>query len=127
MKISQAIVILLVAAILGYIIGKQFGKTNEQKEDNAILGSLAMSIVGLLIIYRSNTVNYILKKGEKTVYHGITYFERLQQRMKEHARNGKDFDSFSFGPSKPRTWALNLEKTRILRDRPVLNIQHNLG
>lgn len=125
MKGSQAILILLIAIIIGYLIGKQFGKTKEEKEDNAVLGSLVMSIVGLLIIYKSDTVNYVLKKGGKTVYHGITYFERFSQRMKEHARNGKDFDSATYGASKPRAWALDIEKTRILRDRPVLNFQHN--
>ena len=71
-----------------------------------------------------DTVNYSLYRKRQLVYHGIAYEDRLDARLNEHAKD-KKFDDCIYDHAKPRHRAAKLERKRILRDRPVYNIQHN--
>lgn len=112
-------------ATAGYFIGKTIGDTEEEKKRNAMKGLLIGAGGGILIAGACTTVNYILKRRGRIVYHGITKADRLESRLNEHRANGKIFDNYEVSYAKPRQMAMSHERTRILRDRPKYNIQHN--
>lgn len=84
------------------------------------LGVMTAEIIGS----PNDTVNYELqdKKGN-TIYHGIAFEDRLEKRMSEHKRDGKEFTDYDYDGPRPRTDALKLEAKRIKRDQPKLNKQ----
>lgn len=120
---------LLIGAIVGVILGNQRSKNNEtppEDEWKYILGG-AFTGYGLSWIFGSpnDTVNYTHYFKGKRVYEGIAYKDRFKKRMAEHKANGKLFTRVVKGNPKPRTEALQLEKERIKKYKPINNIQHN--
>jgi len=72
-----------------------------------------------------DTVNYQLLDKRERVYLGISYEDRIDQRISEHKVCGKEFTQVEFDEPKPRSEALKLEKKLIEQHRPKYNIQHN--
>ena len=102
---------------------------NENIFSNILKGVLYGMIGGYgitsLIGSPNNTVNYTHFNKGKAVYEGITYADRFDARMAEHRANGRVFTRVKKDNPKPRSEALKLEKERILKYKPINNIQHN--
>jgi hypothetical protein len=62
---------------------------------------------------KRDTVNYVLKQGNKIVYVGKTKTERLEKRLAEHARSGKKFTGFDFSCSASDETARQTERAVI--------------
>lgn len=133
MKVFGALLTIGVTATGGYLIGEAIGKTEEQKKQFAERGLLLgiFGGIGLLLLYayicknKKDTVNYSLHSKGRRVYEGICYGHRFNDRVAEHAANGKIFDNAICDNPKPRHIAANLEQKRIKRHKPIYNIQHN--
>lgn len=127
----------VMCSILGLITGAFFGneyfKRNNLPKENRweyiLGGGLGGSITGygLACLFGSpnDTVNYTHFNKGKRVYEGITYADRFNTRMAEHKESGKIFTRVVKDVPKPRIEAIKLEKERILKYKPVNNIQHN--
>ncbi len=119
--------------LVGAIIGYQYSKNNEVREEERWKYSLAGGIVGAFGGYAiatfigspNDTVNYKLINGRKRVYDGITYEDRIDARMTEHLKSGKRFTRMIVDKAIPRLEALQLEKLLIKKHKPLYNIQHN--
>jgi hypothetical protein len=125
---------LLGASLGGIIASKHQAEQNNNTEEpydiwytlkGVFLGGI--SGYGLASIFGSpnDTVNYTHFLKGKRVYEGITYADRFNKRMREHKANGKLFTKVIKDLPKPRIEALKLEKARIIKYRPINNIQHN--
>lgn len=91
-----------------------------------LLGALSGYGLACLLGSPNDTVNYTHYNNRKRVYEGITYADRFDTRMAEHKANGKLFTRVVKDAPKPRVEALKLEKERILKYKPINNIQHNI-
>lgn len=128
--------------IFGSIVGAAVGgtgiylwaKNNKKIKDEDIiwyaiggllLGVLSGYSLACLLGSPNNTVNYTHYNNRKRVYEGITYVDRFDVRQVEHRTNGKVFTRVVRDVPKPRVEALKLEKERILKYKPIYNIQHN--
>lgn len=82
---------------------------------------------GLATIFGTpnDTVNYTHYYKGKRVYEGVTYSDRFKKRMAEHRAKGKNFNRVLKDHPKPRVEAIKLERERIIKYRPVNNIQFN--
>jgi len=116
-------------AIGGYFAHKKISKQDKNNFWPTFKGALIGGIGGYgltnIIGSPNNTVNYTLFYRGKRVYEGITYEKRFDTRMSEHKANGKKFNHSIKDTPKPRVDAENLEKKRIIKYKPVDNIQHN--
>jgi|SRR5579863_1397986 len=86
---------------------------------------LGLYVLNSLFDNGSDTVNYILWHKKRIVYHGICYADRVDARLNEHVSNGFVFDEYDYDRAKPRLKARQLEKKRIMRDKPKYNNHHN--
>ncbi|MBV7268116.1 hypothetical protein [Winogradskyella luteola] len=126
--------------IFGLLIGGFAGgiyayieKTKNNKEKVLLFEILPSVFFGstcgysLMYLFGSpdNTINYTHFYKGKRVYEGITYADRFQKRMTEHRKNGKIFSRVIKDNPKPRIEALKLEKERIIKYKPINNIQFN--
>lgn len=91
-----------------------------------LLGALSGYGLACLLGSPNNTVNYTHYNNRKRVYEGITYIDRFDVRQAEHRTKGKVFTRVVRDIPKPRVEAMKLEKERILKYRPIYNIQHNI-
>ncbi len=123
-----------ISGILGGILAYNWASKKENiKEENifwytlggALLGGLGGYGLACLLGSPNDTVNYTHYYKGKRVYEGITYEGRFDTRMAEHKASGKTFTRIVIDAPKPRMEALRLEKERILKYRPINNIQHN--
>lgn len=124
-----------IGVILGGILAHKWARKQENIEaDNIIWYTLGGSLLGgigsygLTCLFGSpnDTVNYTHFHKGKRVYEGVTYAGRFDTRMAEHKANGKVFTRVVKDTPKPRVEALKLEKERILKYKPINNIQHNI-
>lgn len=127
----------IILASLGCVAGivYAYNRTKEKDISEAdfwryiigfgIGGGLIGYLVAIIFGTPSDTVNYELINRKKSVYHGITYKNRVDLRKREHIRNGKLFTEMKVGKPKPRNEALKLEKILIKQHKPIYNIQHN--
>ena len=132
-KNEKIIGTLISVGIGGYLAHKWATDQDDIKEENIIwytLGGILLGGIGgygisCLLGSPNNTVNYTHYNKGKRVYEGITYAERFDARMVEHKANGKVFTRVVKDSPKPRVEALQLEKQRILKYKPINNVQHN--
>lgn len=125
----------MIGAGIGGVIAYNQNSTEENLQEEKInywktikgvlLGGI--SGYGFASIFGSpnDTVNYTHYLKNKRVYEGITYADRFSKRMKEHKANGKLFTRVVKDEPKPRVEALALERERIIKFKPVNNIQFN--
>lgn len=120
--------------LVGGILGNEYAKRNNISRENLwkyILGGAAgggITGFGLASLFGTpdDTVNYKLLHGKKTVYHGITYSDRVSARELEHRKSGKVFHKMVVKKMAiPRCDAIEIERSLIQRDRPMYNIIHN--
>ena len=124
---------LFIGTVAGRVISGNYIKQNAIPEEDQWKYKLGYSLGGALVGYLAalwlgapdDTVNYRLLHGNKTVYHGITYADRVSMRRLEHQANGKTFKRMVCDDAKPRCEALVLEKALISQDKPLYNIVHN--
>lgn len=95
------------------------------------VGSVAIRYSLYAILNPKNTVIYRLYDGDEHVYTGVTYAWRIDERCKEHLRDGKKFTSMVIddGGVLPRGEALELEKNEIQQSvesgAELYNVHHN--
>ena len=128
-KLFGTILGTLAGAVAGHVYAKNHNIPKEDMLKYTVGGGIggAACSYGLVTLFGSpnNTVNYELFKGNKRVYHGIAFEERVDPRKSEHLRSGKEFTKMICDKPKPRIEAMILEKSLIKKHKPMYNIQHN--
>ena len=130
MKIFERLLWTVGGVAAGHIIGSNIGETEEERKQNALKGRWiggASALGGTFVFDKvKDTVNYTgLDKNGKRVYEGIAFEDRVDKRISEHKTNGKVFHKVIVSQPKTREAALDLERYRIKRFNPKLNIHHN--
>lgn len=92
-----------------------------------LLGGLAIyAICNELATDDTRSVVYMLYNRGKIVYVGITYADRIDQRIYEHeCKLDWVFDEYDYGGSMSREKALARERKLIRVHAPKYNIHHN--
>jgi predicted GIY-YIG superfamily endonuclease len=97
------------------------------------LGKALFAGVALYAMYQeltseaSGTVVYFLYNRNRIVYIGITYEDRVDQRIYEHECKDWVFDEYDYGYCMSRSQAIAEEKRLIKRHQPKYNVHHNLA
>lgn len=116
----------LLGTALGGYVGHQLAPTENVKPLTTVIGLLVGNyLTKQLFGEPKDTVNYTLIYKGRRVYEGICYHDRKQMRRIEHLVSGKKFSSVKFDSPKERTRALNIERMRIRKYKPIYNVQHN--
>jgi hypothetical protein len=119
--------------VTGMIAGGLKAYQLTEKKENILpnvllgvgIGGLSMHLLCIALSEPKDTVNYTCYRKRKNVYEGITYVDRKSKRVVEHKADGKKFSHVVFSRPKPRSAALLTEKRRIIKHKPLYNIQLN--
>lgn len=106
---------------------------NSLNEGLIAFGKLALTGLALYAVLDeltgepADTVLYYLYHKNRIVYIGITYEDRIEQRILEHECKGIIvFDEYDFGYTMSRVKAVKRERSLIQRHRPKYNVHHNV-
>jgi hypothetical protein len=101
-------------------------KTLNTQQSLLTLGAFLLIGVALdgLLNGQEDTINYILYYRGRKVYHGICKDHRLEQRLNEHACQGKLFEECDYGQARTEAEAKRIERFRISRDQTKYNVYH---
>lgn len=102
---------------------------NQQQPSN-LWKNIAVVVGGLwalnkLLKSEEDTVIYYLYHKGKIRYIGITYADRIEQRIYEHSCKTWKFDNYKHTSPMSREAALKKEKYLIQKYNPLYNIHHN--
>lgn len=127
-RISNKFLWKLATTVAGGIIGYHSATDEKDRLLYTLAGMVGGNLLGELtsglVPEQKDTRNYNCYQGNKLVYTGICYNHRRDIRMYEHERSSKQFTHVKFGPARTRSTAILIERQRIIRMKPIYNIQH---